>query len=56
VALLVVGLDAKGVITSAFGSNELGDPLALAYSKDVGLVGLALNGDQMPVIFRVATR
>jgi len=56
VQLLVVGLDAKGVITSAFGSNELGDPLALAYSKDVGLVGLALNGDQIPVIFRIATR
>jgi hypothetical protein len=56
VALLVVGLDAKGVITSAFGSNELGDPLALAYSKDVGLVGLALNGDQIPVIFRIASR
>ena len=54
--LLVVALDAKGVMTSAFGSSELSDPLALAYSKELGIVGLALNADQAPAIFRIAAR
>jgi len=54
--LLVVAFDAKGVMTSAFGSSELSDPLALAYSKELGIVGLALNADQSPTIFRIAAR
>ena len=33
--LLVVVFDAKGVMTSAFGSSELSEPLALAYSKEL---------------------
>ena len=54
--LLVVVFDAKGVMTSAFGSSELSEPLALAYSKELGIVGLALNADQLPAIFRIAAR
>ena len=54
--LLVVVFDAKGVMTSAFGSSELSEPLALAYSKELGIVGLALNVDQSPTIFRIAAR
>ncbi len=54
--LLVVALDSKGVMTGAFGSSELSEPLALAYSKELGIVGLALNADQSPAIFRIAAR
>ena len=54
--LLVVVFDAKGVMTGAFGSSELSEPLALAYSKELGIVGLALNADQSPAVFRIAAR
>ena len=54
--LLVVALDSKGVMTGAFGSSELSEPLALAYSKELGIVGLALNADQSPAILRIAAR
>jgi hypothetical protein len=54
--LLVVALDSKGVMTGAFGSSELSEPLALAYSKELGIVGLALNADQSPAVFRIAAR
>ena len=54
--LLVIGLDAKGVVTSAFGSSELGNPIALAYSKELGIIGLAPKTDQRTAIFRIATR
>ncbi|MSO16795.1 MAG: hypothetical protein EXQ65_03425 [Candidatus Planktophila sp.] len=54
--LLVVALDAKGVMTSAFGSAELGEPLALSYSKELGIVGLAQSADQTPAVFRIAAR
>lgn len=54
--LLVTTFNSKGVMTNAFGSAELGDPIALAYSKELGLVGLANKADQTPAIFRLATR
>lgn len=54
--LLVVALDSKGVMTSAFGSSELSEPLALVYSKELGLVGLAQSADQAPALFRIAAR
>jgi hypothetical protein len=54
--LLVTTFDSKGVMTNAFGSAELGDPIALAYSKELGVVGLANKADQTPAIFRLATR
>ena len=54
--LLVIAFDSKGVMTSAFGSAELGEPMALAYSKELGLVGLAQSADQSPAVFRIAAR
>jgi len=54
--LLVTTFNSKGVMTNAFGSAELGEPIALAYSKELGLVGLANKADQTPAIFRLATR
>ena len=54
--LLVIAFDSKGVMTSAFGSTELGEPTALAYSKELGLVGLAQSADQSPALFRIAAR
>jgi hypothetical protein len=54
--LLVIAFDSKGVMTSAFGSAELGEPIALAYSKELGLVGLAQSADQAPAVFRIAAR
>lgn len=54
--LLVIACDSKGVMTSTFGSSELGEPLVLAYSKELGLVGLAPDADQNPAIFRIAAR
>jgi hypothetical protein len=54
--LLVTTFDSKGVMTNAFGSAELGDPIALAFSKELGLVGLAYKADQTPAIFRIANR
>lgn len=54
--LLVIGLDAKGAIISAFGSSEMGNPIALAYSKELGIIGLAPKADQKPAIFRIPTR
>ena len=54
--LLVFAFDSKGVMTSAFGSSELGDPIALVYSKELGLVGLAQSADQAPALFRIAAR
>jgi len=54
--LLVIAFDSKGVMTSAFGSAELGEPIALAYSKELGLVGLAQSTDQSLAVFRIAAR
>jgi hypothetical protein len=54
--LLVIAFGSKGIMTSAFGSSELSNPIALAYSKELGLVGLAQSADQAPTIFRIAAR
>ena len=53
-SLLLLSFDAKGVITSASGSTELTEALSLAYSKDVGLVGLARTSTQSVAIFTIA--
>lgn len=52
--LLLLSFDAKGVITSAYGSTELTEALSLSYSKDVGLVGLARTSTQSVAIFTIA--
>lgn len=53
-SLLLLSFDAKGVVASASGSTELTEALSLAYSKDVGLVGLARTSAQSVAIFTVA--
>lgn len=53
-SLLLLSFDAKGVMTSAYGSTELTEALSLTYSKDVGLVGLARTSTQSVAIFTVA--
>lgn len=55
-ALLVTTFNSKGAMTNAFGATDLGDPIALAFSKELGLVGLAYKADQTPAIFRIANR
>ncbi len=53
-SLLLLSFDVKGVVTSASGSTELTEALSLAYSKDVGLVGLARTSAQSVAIFTIA--
>jgi hypothetical protein len=53
-ALLLLSFDAKGVMTGASGSTDLTEALSLAYSKDVGLVGLARTSAQSVAIFTIA--
>ena len=51
--LLVVSFDSKGLITGASGSSELSAPVALSYSKELGVVGLAKAADQSLAVFKV---
>ena len=51
-SLLLLSFDAKGLILAAKGSAELGAPLALAYSKELGVVGLAKASDGAVTLFR----
>ena len=52
--LLLLAFDSKGVIASAYGASELSNPLALAYSKEIGLYGLAEGTDGSLSIFHIA--
>jgi hypothetical protein len=54
--LLLLALDSKGVIASAYGASELSNPLALAYSKEIGLYGLAEGADGSLSIFHIAAK
>ena len=54
--LLLLALDSKGVIASAYGASELSNPLALAYSKEIGLYGLAQGTDGSVSIFHIAAK
>jgi hypothetical protein len=51
-SLLLLSFDAKGLIIAAKGSADLGAPLALAYSKELGVVGLAKASDGAVTLFR----
>jgi hypothetical protein len=51
-ALLLLTFDAKGLITAAKGSSELITPMAIAYSKEVGAVGLAKSSDGSVALFK----
>jgi len=53
-ALLLLSFGTKGVMTSASGSTDLTEALSLAYSKDLGLVGLAKTSAQSVAIFTIA--
>ena len=52
-SLLLISFDSKGVITGAFGSNEITEPIALAYSKEFGFVGLAKTSSQSLSLFKL---
>ena len=54
--LLLLAFDSKGVIASAYGASELSNPLALAYSKEIGLYGLAEGTDGSLSIFHIAAK
>jgi hypothetical protein len=54
--LLLLAFDSKGVIASAYGASELSNPLALAYSKEIGLYGLAQGADGSLSIFHIAAK
>lgn len=53
-SLLLLAFDAKGVVTSAFGSSELSEPISLAYSKELGVVGLARTASQSISLFKIS--
>lgn len=51
-SLLLLSFDAKGLIIAAKGSADLGAPLALAYSKELGVFGLAKATDGAVTLFK----
>jgi len=53
-SVLVLTLDSKGLIASASGSSELTEIISLAYSKELGLVGLAKTSNQSTALFTLS--
>jgi hypothetical protein len=53
-SVLLLTFDNKGVVTSAYGSSEISEPISLAYSKELGLIGLAKNANQTVSLFKLA--
>ena len=51
--LLLITFDAKGMVTAASGSLDLSSPIALSYSKELGIVGLAKTSDQSIAVFKL---
>ena len=51
-SLLLLAFDSKGLITAAKGSADLGAPLALTYSKELGVFGLAKASDGAVTLFK----
>ena len=51
--LLLLALDSKGAIFGAYSASGLGDPIALTYSKEIGLYGLAKAIDGTNSIFHL---
>ena len=51
-SLLLLTFDSKGLITGASGATDLVAPIALSYSKEVGVVGLARTSDNSVVLFK----
>ena len=52
-SVLLLALDVKGVIAGAYGSSEITEPISLAYSKELGLVGLAKTSAQSVSLFKL---
>ena len=52
-SLLLLSFDSKGVVTGAFGSSDIAEPIALRFSKDLGLVGLAKTSSQSVSLFKL---
>ena len=53
-SVLLLTFDNKGVVTSAYGSSEISEPIALAYSKELGLIGFAKTANQTVALFKLA--
>ena len=53
-SMLLLTFDAKGLITAAFGSSELIEPISLAYSRDLGVIGLAKTATQSVSLFKLS--
>lgn len=51
--LLLLTFDSKGMITAASGISDLSSPIALSYSKELGVVGLAKSADQAVAVFKL---
>ena len=52
-SVLLLALDVKGVIAGAYGSSEIAEPISLAYSKELGLIGLAKTSAQSVSLFKL---
>jgi len=53
-SVLLLAFDNKGVVTSAYGSSEISEPISLAFSKELGLIGFAKNANQTVSLFKLA--
>jgi hypothetical protein len=53
-SLLLLTFNTKGLIASASGATDLIAPIALSYSKEVGIVGLARNSESSAVLFKLS--
>ena len=52
-SVLLLTLDNKGVVSGAFGSSEIAEPISMAYSKELGVVGLAKTATQTVALFKL---
>lgn len=53
-SVVLLSLDAKGAVTAAFGSSEIVEPISLAYSKELGVIGLAKTASQTLSLFKLS--
>ena len=53
-SVLLLTLDGKGVVSGAYGSSEIAEPISMAYSKELGVVGLAKTAAQTLSLFKLA--
>jgi hypothetical protein len=54
--LVLLTFDGKGTLTGGYSATELVSPTAIAYSKELGIYGLALASDGSVSIFHLAAR